>query len=39
MNYQIPAIKLDLVLIKKKRTCHVDEFTIPADHSMKMKES
>ena len=40
MAHQIPARTLDLVLInKKKRTCHLVAFTIPADHRMKIKES
>ena len=30
----------DLVLIdKKKRTCHLVDFAVPADHRVKMKES
>ena len=39
INHQIPARRLDLVLINKKtRTCLVD-FAIPADHIVKIKAS
>ena len=39
-DHLILSEKLNLVLIsKKKRTCHLVDFSIPADHSVKIKES
>ena len=39
-DHQIPARRPDLVLIDKKRnTCHLMDFAVPADHRIKMKES
>ena len=40
MDHQFPACSPALVLInKKKRNCHLEDFAIPADHRVKMKES
>ena len=36
--YPIPA-RTNLVLINKKRTCHLVDFAVPADHKVKMKEN
>ena len=36
----IPVRRPHLVLInKKKRTCHLKDFPVPANHRMKIKES
>ena len=38
-DHLIPARRPDLVLIDKKRkTCHLVDFAVPADHRVKMKE-
>ena len=38
-DHLIPARRPDLVLInKKKRTCHIVDFAVPADHRVKLKE-
>ena len=38
-DHLIPARRPDLVLFdKKKRTCHLEDFAVPADHRVKMKE-
>ena len=38
-NNVIAAKKLDIVLLnKKKRTCHLVDFTILADYKVKMKK-
>ena len=40
IDHSIPLRMLDLVLInKKKRTCHLVDISVPADHWVKMKES
>ena len=39
-DHLIPARRPDLVLInKKKRTCQLVDFAVPADHRVKLKES
>ena len=39
MDHPIPARMLDLVLIIKiERPCHLEDFTIPADHREKKNE-
>ena len=39
-NYPIPTRRPDQVLIKKKkRTCHLVDFAVPVNHRVKMKES
>ena len=39
-DYQILARRLDLVWIKKKkRTCRLVDFDVPADHRVKMKKN
>ena len=41
-DHLIPARRLDLIMInkkkKKKRTRKIDDFAIPADHRIKLKE-
>ena len=38
-DHLITARRPDLVLInKKKRTCHIVDFAVPADHRVKLKE-
>ena len=38
-DHPIPARTPDLVLInKKKKTCQLVDFAVPADHRVKMKE-
>ena len=41
-DHLIPARRLDLIIInkkkKKKRTCKIDDFAVPADHRIKLKE-
>ena len=40
MNYLISARQPDLIIInKKKRTCKIVDFAVPADHRVKLKES
>ena len=41
MDYLISARRPDLIIInkKKKRTCKIVDFAIPADHRIKLKES
>ena len=40
MNHLIPARKLDLVMVnKKKRTGHLVDFAVSANYKIKMKES
>ena len=40
MDHQISARRLDLIVInKKKRTCKIIDFDVPADHWIKLKES
>ena len=40
MDHLIPSRRLDLVLINmKKRTCHLVDFAISANHREKIKES
>ena len=39
MDHLIPARRLDLIIInKKKRTCKKVDFAVPADHRIKLKE-
>ena len=39
-DHQIPVRISDLVLIsKKKNTCHIVDFVVPVDHSVKIKGS
>ena len=35
----IAARRLDLVIVNKKRTCHREDFAIPANHKVKIKET
>ena len=38
-NHQISARRPDLIIInKKKRTCRIVDFAVPADHRVKLKE-
>ena len=41
-DHLIPARRPDLIIInkkkKKKRTCKIVDFTVPADHRIKLKE-
>ena len=38
-NDLIPVRRLDLIIIdKKKRTCKIVNFAVPADHKIKLKE-
>ena len=37
MDHSILARRLNRVLIKNKRTCHLVEFLVPADHGMKIE--
>ena len=38
-DHLIPAIRPDLIIInKKKRTCKIVDFAVPADHRIKLKE-
>ena len=40
MNYFISTRRPDLVIInKKKRTCQIVDFAVPADHRVKLKEN
>ena len=39
MDHLIQTRKQGLVLINKKITCHLADFTITANHKMKIKES
>ena len=39
-DYLISARRPDLIIInKKKRTCEIVDFAVPADHRIKLKES
>ena len=39
MDHLISARRLDLIIInKKKRTCKIVDFAVPADHRLKQKE-
>ena len=39
MDHLIPARRPDLIIInKKKRTCKIVNFAVPADHRIKLKE-
>ena len=39
MDHLIPARRPDLIIInKKKRTCKIVDFAVPADHRLKLKE-
>ena len=39
MDHVIPARRPDLIIInKKKRTCKIVDFAVPADHRIKLKE-
>ena len=39
MDHLISARKPDLIIInKKKRTCKIFDFALPADHGIKLKE-
>ena len=39
-DHLIPARRPDLIIInKKKRICKIINFTVPADHRIKLKES
>ena len=41
MDHLIPARRPDLIIInkkKKKRTCKIVDFSVPADHRIKLKE-
>ena len=40
MDYLISARRSDLIIIhkKKKRTCKIVDFAVPADHRIKLKE-
>ena len=39
-DHLISARRPDLIIInKKKRTCKIVDFAVPADHRMKLKES
>ena len=41
-DYLITARRPDLIIIinnKKKRTCKIVDFAVPADHGIKLKES
>ena len=38
-DHLIPARRPDLIIInKKKRICKTDDFAVPADHKIKLKE-
>ena len=39
-DHLIPARRTDLIIIKKKkkRTCKIVDFAVPADHRIKLKE-
>ena len=39
-DHLIPARRPDLIIInnKKKKTCKIVDFTVPADHRIKLKE-
>ena len=38
-DHLISARRLDLIIInKKKRTCNIVDFAVPADHIIKLKE-
>ena len=37
-DHQIPARRLDLIIIIKKRTCKIVDFAVPVDHRIKLKE-
>ena len=40
-DHLIPARRPDLIIInnnKKRRTCKIDDFAVPADHRIKLKE-
>ncbi len=38
-DHLIPARRPDLIIInKKKRTCKIVDFVVPADHRIKLKE-
>ena len=38
MVHQVPATRLDIVLIdKKKKICHPVDFAIPVNHRLKVK--
>ena len=40
MDHLISARRLDLIIInKKKRTCQIVDFGVPADHRVKLKEN
>ena len=39
MDHYILARKLDLVLTKQKRTCHLVNFAVEVDHKVKIKEN
>ena len=38
-NHLISARRPDLMIINKKRTCKFEDFDVPADHRIKLKES
>ena len=39
-DHLIPAIRQGLIVInKKKRTCKIVDFAVPADHRINLKES
>ena len=37
-DHLISTRKTDLIIIKKKRTCKIVDFAVPADHRIKLKE-
>ena len=37
-DHLISARRSDLIIINKKRACKIDDFAVPADHSIKLKE-
>ena len=38
-DHLISAKRPDLIIIKKKRTCKIVDFAVPADHRVKLKEN
>ena len=37
-DHLISARRPDLIINKKKRTCQIVDFAVPADHKIKLKE-
>ena len=38
-DHLILATRPDLIIINRKRTCRIVDFTVPADHEVKLKET